>query len=231
LTAGIPDLWLTGWLHSPFAARTKPFGVIGPVGAKDLMLHLQEAYAHDIRIRLEDEKLPLEGVAVEVQEFDTDGPVYVRNGVTVIAFEVDHGPAIKPAYGYRIEYGGRAVVISGDTRYNRNVIKYGANADLLIHEVAIARPELLSHAYIQRITAHHTSAREAGMVFEHTKPKLAAYTHLVFLSDDSIPPAAINDLERETRRTYGGPLQIGEDLMCFEIGGTVSVKDRSGLPA
>ena len=32
-----------------------------------------------------------------------------------------------------------AVVISGDTRYNENVVKYGAGADLLIHEVAIAQ--------------------------------------------------------------------------------------------
>jgi ribonuclease BN (tRNA processing enzyme) len=51
--------------------------------------------------------------------------------VKVIAFEVDHGDAIKPAYGYRIEYDGRAVVISGDTRFNQNVIKYGAGADML----------------------------------------------------------------------------------------------------
>jgi len=40
----------------------------------------------------------------------------------------------------RIEYDGRATVISGDTRCNQNVIKYGAGADPLIHEVAIARP-------------------------------------------------------------------------------------------
>jgi ribonuclease BN (tRNA processing enzyme) len=59
---------------------------------------------------------------------------YDRGGVKVIAFEVDHGAAIKPAYGYRVEYAGRAVVISGDTRYNRNVIKYGTDADLRLAE-------------------------------------------------------------------------------------------------
>lgn len=50
------------------------------------------------------------------------------------------------------------------------VIKYGAGADLLIHEVAIVRPELASEAYIQRIMAHHTTAREAGTAFERTTP-------------------------------------------------------------
>jgi ribonuclease Z len=144
--------------------------------------------------------------------------------VKVIAFEVDHGDAIKPAYGYRIEYDGRAVVISGDTRFNQNVIKYGAGADMLIHEVAIAPPALLAEPLIQRIMAHHTTASEAGRVFAQTRPKLAAYTHLVFLASAQIPPATVDDLLTETRRTYDGPLVTGEDLMQFAIGEEVTVR-------
>src|SRR6266540_6151612 len=207
-TSGIPDVWLTGWLQSHFGTRTSPFRVIGPVGARTLMCNLEQAYALDIKIRIADEKLPPEGIAVEVEEFDQDGAVYEKNGVTVIAFEVDHGDVIKPAYGYRIEYGGRAAVISGDTRYNENVVKHGAGADLLIHEVAIARPELMSEPYVQRIMAHHTTAREAGMVFSRTTPKLAAFTHLVFLASERVPAATLSDLIAETRQTYGGPLEI-----------------------
>jgi ribonuclease Z len=228
-TCGIPDVWLTGWLQSHFGTRTRPFRVIGPVGAKDLMSNLERAYAADIKIRIADEKLPPEGAAVEVEEFSSDGAVYGKNGVTVIAFEVDHGDLIKPAYGYRIEYAGRSVVISGDTRFNENVIKFGAGADLLIHEVAIARPELMTEDYVQRIIAHHTLAREAGIVFARTRPKLAAYTHLVFLASKQVPPATVADLLAETRQTYNGPLEVGEDLMCFEIGETVSVQ-RPPMP-
>jgi ribonuclease Z len=220
-TAGIPDVWLTGWLQSHFGGRTKPFRVIGPTGAKALMAHLEQAYAPDIKIRIEDEQLPAEGIAVEVEEFEKDGTIYERGGLKVIAFEVDHGAAIKPAYGYRIEYGGRTAVISGDTRCNDNVVKYGAGADLLIHEVAIVRPELASEPFIQRIMAHHTTAREAGSIFERAKPKLAAFTHLVFLASERVPPASVDDLIAETRRTYAGPLAVGEDLMSFEIGETV----------
>ena len=223
-TVGIPDLWLTGWLQSHFAARTKPFCVIGPAGAKTLMSNLERAYALDIKIRLEDEKLPPEGIAVQVGEFDRDGTVYDRDGLRVIAFGVDHGAAIKPAFGYRIEYDGRAVVISGDTRCNENVVKYGAGADLLIHEVAIVRPELASEPFIQRIMAHHTTAREAGTIFERARPRLAAYTHLVFLASERVSPATVDDLITETRQTYNGPLVVGEDLMLFEIGETVRVR-------
>lgn len=226
-TSGIPDLWLTGWLGSFYARRTKPFRVIGPVGARMLMSNLEKAYAADIKIRIEDEKLPLEGVATVVEEFHQDGIVYDKNGIKVIAFEVDHGDAIKPAYGYRIEYNGRVAVISGDTRYNANVIKHGTGADLLVHEVAAARPELMAEAYIQRIIAHHTTPREAGLVFRQTRPKLAVFTHIVLLGSEKVPASEIADIVNETRQTYDGRLQVGEDLMSFEIGETITVRRLS----
>jgi ribonuclease Z len=223
-TAGIPDIWLTGWLPPPYAKRTTPFHVVGPPGAKALMANLEKAYALDIKIRLEDQKLPVEGIATLVEEFNKDGVVYENNGVKVIAFEVDHGAAIKPAVGYRVEYKGHSVLISGDTRYNENVVKFGAGVDLLIHEVAIARPELMSNPAVKVILAHHTMPREAGMVFARAKPKLAVYTHIDLQSTPQVPEASLDDLVAETRQTYGGPLEIGEDLMSFEIGDQVTVR-------
>jgi ribonuclease Z len=222
-TSGIPDLWLTGWLQSHFGTRKRPFRVIGPRGATRLMTKLEEAYAADIDIRIADEKLGREGISVAVEEYERDGVVYDQGGVKVIAFEVDHGDVIKPAYGYRIEYKNRVAVISGDTRYNENVIKYGAGADLLIHEVAMAPPELMREAYIQRIVAHHTTPREAGRIFSLTRPTLAAYTHLVMLASATISAPTIDDLIAETRETYAGALEVGEDLMAFEIGADVRV--------
>jgi ribonuclease Z len=221
--SGIPDLWLTGWLGPPFGRRTGPFRVYGPPGAKDLMDGLQKAYALDIKIRHEDEGLPLSGIAVETHEFDKDGVVYEKDGVKVIAFTVDHGAAIKPAVGYRIEYQGHAVTISGDTRYDENVIKYGTGADVLIHELGTARPELRALPFAQKILAHHTSPHDVGRVFTQAKPKLAVYTHIVMLSNEKIPEPTLADIEAETRETYAGPLVFGEDLMAFEIGDTVTV--------
>ena len=220
-TNGIPDVWLTGWLKSFYARRVRPFRVIGPTGAKALMENLERAYAADIKIRLADEQLPPEGIKTDVSEFDRDGVVYDLGGLRVIAFEVDHGDVIKPAYGYRFEYGGRAAVLSSDTRYNANVIRHGTGADLLIHEVAYARPALMQEPHIQRIIAHHTTPHDAGLVFNAAKPKLAVYTHLVLPASDTIPTPTLDDVIAETRRTYDGPLAIGEDLMSFEIGETV----------
>lgn len=224
-TSGIPDVWLTGWLSPPYARRTQPFHVIGPVGAKAMMSGLDQAYALDIKIRIEDEKLPPAGVAMNVEEFDKDGVVFEKNGVKVTAFAVEHGAAIKPAVGYRIDYQGHSVVISGDTRYDENVIKHGAGVDVLIHEVGSARPELLATSVpVQRIIAHHTTPREAGMVFSKTKPKMAVYTHIVLLSSEKFPEPTLDDVVNETRQTYSGPLTMGEDLMSFEIGDTVTMR-------
>ena len=223
-TSCLPDVWLTGWLESHFGTRKTPYKVIGPTGAKRLIENLERAYADDIKIRVADEKLPLSGIATDVSEYDRDGLVYEKNGVRVIAFEVDHGDVIKPCYGYRIEYGGRVAVFSSDTRYNQNVIKYGKGADLLVHEVAMARPELMKEAYIQRIVGHHTVPYDCGRVFAQTRPKLAAFTHVVLLASKEVPPPSLDDLVAEVRQTYDGPLEVGEDLMSFEIGDTVTMK-------
>jgi ribonuclease Z len=223
-TTGFPDLWLTGWLESSFGARRTPLHVIGPQGTATLTSNLERAYAADIKIRIEDEQLGPDGVAILAEEFAGDGVVYEKDGVRVIAFEVDHGDAIKPAYGYRIEYGGRCVVVSGDTRYNENVVKHGTGADLLIHEVAAARPALMAEPYMQRIIGHHTTPREAGLVFTRTSPRLAAYTHLVLPASETVLPATIADVITETRTTYPGPLEIGEDLMSFDIGTVITVR-------
>ena len=222
--SGIPDLWLTGWLGPEFGRRVAPFRVIGPVGTRPLMENIEKAFAADVKIRLEDEKLPSAGIAIAPEEFDHDGVVYERNGVKVTAFEVDHGDAIKPAYGYRIDYQGRSVVISGDTRYNANVIKYGTGSDLLIHEVGSARKELMVNLFAQRIIAHHTTPSEAGQVFAKAKPKLAVYTHIVLLSSATISEPTLEEVVAETRTTYGGPLEVGDDLMAFEIGDTITVR-------
>jgi ribonuclease Z len=217
-TVGLPDIWLTGWLPPYFGQRKGAFHLIGPVGAKALMAGLEQAYAADIKIREATQKLALEAIAVRVEEFDKDGVVYEKDGVRVTAFEVNHGDLIKPAYGYRIDYRNHSAVISGDTRFNENVIKYGTDADVLIHEVAAAKPELLTIPTFQRIIALHTTPRETGIVFTRAHPKLAVYTHIIRVSSATIPEPSLADIVAEARQTYQGPLVVGEDLTTFDIG-------------
>jgi len=217
-TIGIPDLWLTGWLPPPFGQRKSPFHVIGPTGAADLMANLEKAYALDIKIRMADQKLPRDGLDVKVEEFGKDGTVYEKNGLRVTAFEVNHGEVIKPAFGYRIDYAGHSVVVSGDTRVNENVVKYGTGADLLVHEVFAVKPELMKNPAIQASAAHHVTPQEAGTVFTRAHPKLAVYTHISVIGTATVPSVTTDEIVSQTRETYDGPLVVGEDAMAFDIG-------------
>jgi ribonuclease Z len=213
---GLPDLWLTGWLGAPWAKRTTPMRVVGPKGLRELTDNLTKAYAADIRIRMADEHYPFSGVSFEPQEFEKDGTVFEKDGVKVTAFEVDHGDVIKPAYGYRVDFNGHSVLISGDTRPTANVLKYGSGVDLLIHEVCAARPEI-TDTQAKAVMAHHTSPQEAGSIFAQAKPKMAVFTHVVLISRPSVPAPSIDDVISQARETYNGPLVAGSDLMTFEV--------------
>jgi len=221
---GLPDIWMTGWIPPPFGRRSVPFEVWGPTGTASLLQNLEEAFALNTSIRIPDELLPPAGIEMVAHEFDADGVIYEKDGVKVTAFAVDHGDLIKPAYGYRVDYDDRAVVISGDTRFDRNLIAAAKGADLIVHEVALASDELLaSSEQFRRIVAHHTTPEEAGTVFAEVSPKLAVYTHLVILSSRTIPEAPLPSLITRTRTNYNGPLVIGEDLMSFIVGDSVSI--------
>lgn len=221
-TNGLPDLWLTGWLP-PHGARKTPLNIYGPTGVNELVEGLQRAYKADIDIRLVDEKLPPAGIGLVPHQFDKPAVVFDEDGVKVEAFKVDHGEFIQPSYGYKVSYGDHSVVISGDTRKSDNVIQAAKGADLLLHEVAIAGEDIRHLPAIKRIMDHHTSPEEAGEVFAASRPKLAVYTHLVLLKDSKGVRPGEAQLIAETRKTYGGPLEVGEDLMRFVIGDRVQV--------
>jgi ribonuclease Z len=212
---GFPDFWLTGWVMG----RDRPLRVWGPVGTKEMTAHLAEAFDFDIRTRRDvDEGLPGAGVEVQVKDIE-QGIVYESNGVKVTAFNVDHG-AVKPALGYRVDFGGHSAVLSGDTRYSENLIRFAQGTDVLVHEVIDVEAYHGSGTHFtpsqqQKVISHHTTPEQAGVLFSKIKPKLAVYSHIV-------PPEAPTLLE-QTRKTYGGPLEVGVDLMRIEIGEKVSV--------
>src|ERR1051325_1737385 len=122
-TVGIPDLWLTGFSRMPYGNRREPFAVWGPKGTVEMMSQLEKAYQADIDNRREARPdLTSRQVGVAAKDIQ-QGVVYDQNGVRVTAFKVKHAN-LQDAFGYRIDYRGRAVVISGDMAPNENFIKY-----------------------------------------------------------------------------------------------------------
>jgi ribonuclease Z len=209
----IPDLLLTGWAGG---GRKIPLEVWGPEGTRDMMDHLQQAFAFDIRMRRDvDESHPGEGIKVMSHDIK-EGIVFDDQGLKVTAFLVDHG-LVKPAFGYRVDYRGHSVALSGDTRASESLIRAAQGVDVLVHEVVDAnavRARSGDPRALERIVAHHTTPEQAGEVFTRVKPRLAVYSHA---------PNA-ESVMAQTRKTYAGPLQGPEDMLTIEIGEKIEVR-------
>jgi ribonuclease Z len=194
-----------------------------------MMNHLEQAFAFDVHVRRDlDEKFPPEGIAVLASDI-REGVVHEANGVKVTAFLVDHGQ-VEPAFGYRVDYRGHSVAMSGDTRPSDNLVKHSQGADVLIHELgrskrdpAFAGPpdEVLpggfgnTRAQARTIAEHHTDAAEAAQIFRRVNPKLAVFSHA------NVPSAPTLATVKET---YAGRVEYGADLMTIDIGEEVTVR-------
>ena len=212
---GIPDFYITGWFTT-FARRQGPLRVWGPKGSAAMMRHLDSAFDFDMQVRAPE--MRVQPNANETRDIGP-GEVFNEGGIRVTAFEVDHRP-VAPAFGYKIEYAGRTVVLSGDTRLTEAVAEHGAGADVLIHEVICGHKENSPDPEaFERIIAHHTTPQEAGTVFARAKPRLAVYSHLTMITG-----ATVEDVEAQTRETYDGPLLVGEDLTRITVGDEITVE-------
>ena len=227
----LPELLVSPWASQ---GRSVPLSVWGPAGTRSMMQKFEEALAFDIHVRRDvDEQLSADGVRVVSTEI-SEGVVYQSGGVTVTAFLVDHGP-VQPAYGYRVDFQGHSVVLSGDTEPSDNLVKFAKGVDLLIHELGrykqdplLSGPpdELLPNSRQTRrqattVAAHHTDGVEVGVVLDRVHPKLAVFSHY------NVDPKSTLPL---VRRHYAGPVEFGEDSMTIEIGQTVEVRRRVATP-
>lgn len=212
---GLSDLWMTGYIPA-FGGREGGLDVYGPKGVNALVEGLKVAHADDIRVRVADGEIKdKSNTDIRANEFATNGVVFDKNGVRITSFDVqhDHNGAIQPAVGFRIDYAGRSILLSGDTTPTPNILKYGKNIDLLIHEVA----DFKDTNSLPAVYSHHTNPRQAGTIFNETKPKMAVYSHIVNGTSPKYVGIPDEQLIERTRDNYKGPLVVGEDLMSFSI--------------
>jgi ribonuclease Z len=198
----LPDLFLTGWT----SGRDGPLFVRGPKGTRNMVDHVVQTYQFDVEARVKNGRTPPE---VDVQEI-ASGIVFQQDGIVVRAFDVDHGD-IAPAFGYRIDYRGRSVVLSGDTRYSDSLIRAAQGADLLVHEVALGAPGIPPQQ--QYILAQHTLPDRAAEVFRRVRPKLAVFSHVHLLGG-----ATGEQVMEITKRSYSGRLEMATDLSVADVG-------------
>jgi len=221
-TVGLADIWLTGWLYG----RRVPLRVDGPLGISSMLENTQRAYEWD----LENRRLvgvPMQGTEIVSSEI-RPGVFFDKDGLKLTAFEVEHmpinvntGERIKMAgqtLGYRVDYKGRSVVFSGDTRPSEELILHAQNVDVLIHETQVPSSGNSKEAILANVSLSvHTTPEQASEIFNQTLPRMAVYSHI-------IPPNTTKEqLVTATRPIYKGPLLVAHDFMRITIGEEIKV--------
>ena len=210
--SALDDIWLTGWIYQ----RPSPLNIYGPDGTKSFVDHLKRAYSYDVQLRNQYSGLDINAGAVVTTDIKP-GVIYSENGIKVTSFLVDHRP-VDPAYGYRIDFGKRSVVISGDTSYSQSLVDHSVGIDLLVHEIMSVDHKILEkNPRLQKIQRYHTNPEQLVKVLSSAKPRVAVMTHIIVvgMSEDEVL--------KQVRNEYEGEIYMGEDLMSIEVGSSIKV--------
>jgi ribonuclease Z len=227
---GLGELLLQRWAG---AARAAPAPVHGPAGVEQVVDGFNRAYAQDAAYRVAhhgEEVVPPRGAGGVARPFavpadDEPGHVLEEDGLRITAFRVDHRP-VAPAVGYRFDYRGRSVVVSGDTVKSANLERFAESVDLLVHEALSPRLVAMlgrgaasaGRSNIERIMAdivdYHTTPIQAAEIARAAGVRHLLYTHVV-------PPLPLAPLEEVfldgVGAVYDGPVTLGRDGLLVSL--------------
>jgi len=208
---GLPELWLTPWF---LLGRTVPLDLTGPSGTSAMAAGMRAMYAHDVVARANAFN-PATAIETHVDETE-GGIVYERDGVRVTAIPVEHADG-NPAFAYRVDHAGHAILLSGDTTYDPRLVAAARGADLIIHNVVAFSPRLSALPEMQGVLAKLTTPEQAARVFAETRPRLAVFSHIV---KKELPGTAGDRtiINRTRLAGYRGPLIMGHDGMTIDVG-------------
>lgn len=221
--------------HWGLASAAAPLPVYGPTGVEKVVDGFRAAYVLDYGYRVShhtEKIMPTGGSGGKSMPFELpvkgQGDTVVvmdDSGLKVTAFRVNHAP-VEPAVGYRFDYQGRSIVISGDTTKVAALIAISKDADILLHEAlqpklvallgdAFTAKKMDNLAHVMRdILTYHTTPEEAAQEAQEAGVKHLVFNHIV----PPMPvrfgyPAFVGD----AAQFYKGPITVGEDGMLFSL--------------
>ncbi len=228
---GLGETMLQRWTAG---GHIDPLPVYGPIGTKAVVAGFEMAYEQDKGYRIihhGDNTFPPSGAGGKAIEFDlgrnpmASKVIYNKEGVKITAFNVDHAP-VYPAVGYKFEYKGRSLVISGDTVYTENLVEQSKGVDLLICEatnqellkIINQNAGLLGSGTIARITEdipkYHITPQQAAKVAARAEVRYLTLTHI-------LPPLPSTLLQNvflgDAKKIYKGKFDIGRDGMLISM--------------
>jgi ribonuclease Z len=221
---GLGELMLQRWAGG---ANRSPLPVFGPTGVDSVVRGFEAAYGLDRGYRIAHHGplvVPPSGFGGAPHAFtaERNGPDVVLiddGGLKVTAFPVNHQP-VEPAVGYRFDYKGRSVVVSGDTAPSPRLEASARGAEVLVHEglapnlVAIQHAEAVKAgrtnlaAITHDILSYHTAPEAAAGIAQRAGVRYLLFTHI-------IPPLPVRALEGpflgKSRDIFHGTVRVGHD--------------------
>ncbi len=199
-----------------------PQRILGPAGTQSLVDDFLKVYGRDTEYRIahHHEHWPVNAMKADVKECAT-GVILDEDGLKITMFDVDHEPIV-PAVGYRIDFAGKSVVISGDTKAIPKMVEMSKGADILVHEAVnmamLENPRRMLQqsdprraAMLEDMISHHSSTLDIAAIARNAGVKKLVLTHLV----PSIAPtdAAERVFAQGMSEIYTGPIVVARDGM------------------
>lgn len=219
---GLGQMLLGTWINSP---RQSPTNVSGPKGTAQIVDGFNMAYQIDRTYRTAHHGETIanpKSFGASARELDLSNGsqvVYDKDGVKITAFNVSHEP-VTPAFGYRVDYKGRSVAISGDTAFDPNIAVAATDVDVLFHEALnMDMVKTMEHAAKKNgakglgkilfdIQDYHTSPVDAAKTANAANAKALVLYHIVpMLPSDALIPMFV----KGTAAEFGGKITVSED--------------------
>jgi ribonuclease Z len=203
------DIITTHWLMN---VGPKTLTIYGPTTTAAVVQATLAALAHDVKYRMDhhtDLTYAPDVLVVEVEP----GQTFTVGGTVVRVGRTDHYP-VEPTVGYRIEQGGKSVVIAGDTIPCAGLDELCADADAYVQTAIRADiVRQIPNARIQDILDYHSSVEQAADTAQRCGVGALILTHYV-------PPQPTPMLEQWRELVspiYLGTVVLGDDLTMYEI--------------
>lgn len=224
-----------------------PLSVIGPSGVEQVVQGFNLAFQLDDGYRVAHhgpETMPPAGAGGVARPFELGAAadaalvVFEQDGVKITAFKVDHRP-VTPAVGYRFDYKGRSLVISGDTVYSESLLAQARGADVLFHEALNTRMVALMNEnagltnspslgqVTEDIPSYHSSPEDAAKIAAAAGVKQLVYYHII----PPLPSPIVKNLFLgDANQYFSGPITMGEDgLLVFLPANSTRIEISNGL--
>lgn len=205
------DVITSHWVMSPVVQTLKVFG---PKGAKALMDATLAMLAFDVKYRIDHHDDLNEPPRVETVELEP-GDAFNVGDCRITAHRTDHSPVF-PTLGYRIEQGGVAAAIAGDTIPCPELDALCAGADVYVQTVI--REDLVRRVPSQRfqdILDYHSTVEQAAQTAARAGVKTLMLTHYV----PPLFPGQEDEWRALARPHFAGEIVLGDDLTSVTVTG------------